>query len=45
MRITYRKNGTTYSTVLPAGLRHHQIQMELLKKGVGMSQIVKIERL
>ncbi len=44
MKVYYKKDGTVYVATLPAGSLHHQIQMALLKKGVGMSQITKIER-
>ena len=43
-KVTYTKNGVSYFAILPVAGKN-QLQLDLLKRGVGMSQVTKIETL
>lgn len=43
-KVTYTKNGVKYFAILPCAGKN-QLQLDMLKRGVGLSQIIKTESL
>ena len=43
MRVIYKRNGVRYSAVIPAPVGQNAVELALLKRGIGRSEVVSRE--